>query len=116
MTRVSKTVWALALCVVLVLAGQGMAAVRGASAATGKMVLCIGSGAVSVYVDARGRPTQAPHHCPECLPSLLALISDAAIAEPPSPLPRVLDGAAKAALWRAALLRVYGARAPPDLV
>ena len=39
------------LAVVLVLTGQSMAAARGAADATGKMVLCVGTQSVVVYMD-----------------------------------------------------------------
>ena len=48
------------LAVVLVLTGQSMAAARGAADATGKMVLCVGTQSVVVYMDEQGQPVQAP--------------------------------------------------------
>ncbi|WP_152541043.1 hypothetical protein [Sulfitobacter noctilucae] len=56
----------LTLALLLALTSQAMAVTRGASAATGQMVLCIGSGSVTVYTDAEGAPTAAPHICPDC--------------------------------------------------
>lgn len=53
------------LALVLALTSQSMAVARGASAATGQMVLCTGSGPVAVYLDASGQPTSAPHICPD---------------------------------------------------
>ena len=44
-----------------------MAVVRGASVAAGETELCIGGQIVSVYTDAEGNPTQAPHVCPDCI-------------------------------------------------
>lgn len=51
----------------LVLTGQSMAVARGGSAATGQMVICTGEGTATVYTDAQGRPTSAPHFCPDCI-------------------------------------------------
>lgn len=48
-----------------------MAVARGANDATGKMVLCTGSGEKVVYMDAQGNPTSAPHLCPDCLAASL---------------------------------------------
>ncbi|EEB83849.1 hypothetical protein [Roseobacter sp. GAI101] len=56
---------AIALVLMLALTGQSMAVARGASAATGHMVLCTGSGPVAIYFDAQGKPTSAPHICPD---------------------------------------------------
>ena len=59
------------LAVVLVLTGQSMAAARVAADATGKMVLCVGTQSVVVYMDEQGQPVQAPHFCPDCTLSLM---------------------------------------------
>lgn len=59
------------LAVVLVLTGQSMVAARGAANATGKMVLCVGTQSVVVYMDEQGQPAQAPHFCPDCTLSLM---------------------------------------------
>jgi hypothetical protein len=56
---------ALLLALMLALTGQSMAVARGAAAATGQMVLCTGSGPVAIYFDAEGKPTSAPHICPD---------------------------------------------------
>ncbi|MGC1495394.1 MAG: hypothetical protein WA790_06265 [Sulfitobacter sp.] len=53
------------LAMMLALTSQSMAVARGASAATGQMVLCTGAGPVAVYTDATGQPTSAPHICPD---------------------------------------------------
>lgn len=63
MTR--QTFTALLFAMMLALTGQSMAVARGASAATGQMVLCTGAGPLAIYVDAKGKPTSAPHICPD---------------------------------------------------
>ena len=60
-----RSLSALVLALMLALTGQSMAVARGASAATGQMVLCTGAGPVAIYVDAQGKPTSAPHICPD---------------------------------------------------
>jgi hypothetical protein len=66
-----------AFCGILALTGQIMAVARGSSAATGEMVLCTGSGPVTIYTDGSGKPTAAPHICPDCLtPALSAVLPD----------------------------------------
>jgi hypothetical protein len=62
---------AICLAVVLVLTGQSMVVARGAANATGKMVLCVGTQSVVVYMDEQGQPAQAPHFCPDCTLSLM---------------------------------------------
>ncbi len=63
----------LALALVLALTSQSMAVARGASAATGHMVLCTGTGPVAVYTDAQGQPTSAPHICPDSALNVLVV-------------------------------------------
>ncbi|MFC6584970.1 hypothetical protein [Sulfitobacter aestuariivivens] len=55
----------LLLALMLAITSQSMAVARGASAASGQMVICTGTGPVAVFVDAQGQPTQAPHLCPD---------------------------------------------------
>ena len=55
------------MCLVLILTGQSMVVARGASVATGQMVICTSNGLSTVYVDAQGEPTSAPHICPDCM-------------------------------------------------
>lgn len=62
---------AIFLTLVLAVTGQSMAVARGASAATGQMVLCTGSGPLAIYVDAQGNLTSAPHICPDCALNIL---------------------------------------------
>ncbi len=61
----NRSLIAVVLALVLTLTSQSMAVARGASAATGQMVLCTGTGPVAVYLDAKGQPTSAPHICPD---------------------------------------------------
>ncbi len=69
---------ALFLCTVIVATGGAMAAARGQAAVAGQIVLCTGSGPVTVEVDAQGQPVGPVHICPDCAMSLLA-----AVAAPP---------------------------------
>ncbi len=62
----------LILALMLVLTSQSMAVARGAAAATGQMVLCTGAGPVAIYTDAEGKPTAAPHICPDAALNILA--------------------------------------------
>ncbi|MCI5097451.1 MAG: hypothetical protein MRY77_14135 [Rhodobacteraceae bacterium] len=62
------------LVAALVLTGHSAVAARGMTDATGQMVLCTGSGPVTVYVDEHGQPTKPPHYCPECMLHLIDLV------------------------------------------
>ena len=104
------------LVALLAVTSQSMAVARGAAAATGQMVICTGSGTTTVYTDAEGVPTTAPHICPDCIVSL-------AFSAPPSgtkaparitsvQLPRFVT-----LRMRAAATRVGPpVRAPPSIV
>ena len=107
---------AAALCLLLVLTSQSMAVARGASAATGQMVLCIGSTTQTVYVDAEGQPTTAPHLCPDCI-LVLSTTDDFYAGETKQQNNRD----ARARLHRAAPIlafrdRGFQARGPPRVV
>jgi hypothetical protein len=67
----NRSIIAVLLALVLGLTSQSMAVARGASAATGQMVLCTGTGPVAVYLDAEGQPTSAPHICPDAALNIL---------------------------------------------
>ena len=54
------------LSIMLVISCHGFAMARGSDPAVDRMVICIGATAQVVYVDADGRPTAAPHLCPDC--------------------------------------------------
>jgi hypothetical protein len=47
-------------------------AMRGQAKAAGLIVLCTGSGPVSVAVDADGQPVGSTHVCPDCVMSVIA--------------------------------------------
>lgn len=62
------------LSVVLIIAGQGMAFAHTQAPAAGTVVLCTGHGSVTIFTDAEGQPTSAPHFCADCAPALLAIL------------------------------------------
>lgn len=108
-----KSVFGAGLCLMLVITGQSMAAQRGAAAATGQMVICIGLQTVTVYVDDEGNPTAAPHICPDCVLHFLqgpapfsAFCFDAAPQEVFLARPAVLRG-------HRTVGKGYFSRAPP---
>ncbi len=65
----------------LVVTSHSMAQARGMTDAQGQMVICTGTGPITVLVDAEGRPVERSHVCPECAMHLFAGTS--APFEPP---------------------------------
>ncbi|GIT86833.1 hypothetical protein ROBYS_18490 [Roseobacter sp. OBYS 0001] len=63
----SSPVLGVLVSLLLIATGHSMAMARGAAAATGQMVICTGAGPTTVYTDAGGAPTGAPHICPDCI-------------------------------------------------
>lgn len=61
-----RSLVSIVLALLLALTSQAMAVARGSAMPVDQMVLCIGSGSVTVYVDENGAPTGAPHFCPDC--------------------------------------------------
>ena len=84
MTRSLRIYLALTLVAIMALTSQSMAVARGmAMTATGQIVLCTGTGPVSVYVDDNGQPVGRPHICPDCALHLLAAVAAPDIAPVP---------------------------------
>lgn len=63
---------AIVLALMLTLTGQSMAVARGMPNAEGEIVLCTGTGPISVLVDKDGQPVGPPHICPDCALSIFA--------------------------------------------
>ena len=74
------------LVLALIVTSQGFALARTADGPAGAMVICTGSGPVTVLVDGNGQPTGAAHVCPDCVLGLFAVV-------PPDPLLPVPAGA-----------------------
>lgn len=73
MTTMNRLLSAL-LVALLVLTSASLAVARTAPDASGKMVLCTGSGPVVIHVDENGDPVGAPHYCPDCAMTLLVAL------------------------------------------
>lgn len=83
MARFLRISLALVLALVVTLTGHASASAQGARDATGQIVICSGTGPVTLYLDADGQPTKAPHFCPDCVMHLLdagAIPDDLALA------------------------------------
>lgn len=69
-----RPIFAILLSLVLLATGGVMAVARGQAMVAGQIVLCSGTGPVTVNVDATGEPVGPVHICPDCALSLLAAI------------------------------------------
>ena len=68
------------LIAVLVLTAQSMAVARGTAMSVGQIVLCTGTGPITVNVDKNGQPVGSAHICPDCALSELAAVDAPAFA------------------------------------
>jgi hypothetical protein len=93
-----------------------MAAARGQPRMAGSVILCTGTGAVAVAVDAEGNPVGPVHLCPDCVLSLLA--ATPVPVELSAPPLRLLGALAALSPPRAAALAAPEAqsRGPPSRV
>ncbi|OZB14516.1 MAG: hypothetical protein B7X55_11135 [Rhodobacterales bacterium 34-62-10] len=112
----SRSFVAIALALLLVLTAQSMALARGMPGAAGSVVLCTGTGPVTILTDAEGQPIGPAHICPDCA---LALI----VTLPPCGVVAVHPmGRAEALTFSAAPevlpqgVRPFSARDPPVVI
>lgn len=78
-----KSFLALLLALILSMTGHTMAVARGHMAAARTVILCVGTGFVTVPLDSHGRPLGPTHVCPDCALTLFAPADT-----PPDPLLR----------------------------
>lgn len=78
-----RSIFALALALILALTSQGLAIARGTAPATGSAVICVGGGFATVTIGADGQPVGPAHFCPD------GLVAMAIAAEPP-PMPSLV--------------------------
>ncbi len=113
MRRFFHPILSLALVIALSLTGHSMAVARGASAATGQMVICAGAESKLVFVDAQGAPTAPPHFCAECI--LLFAGASASVVSSRAPLNAATAyfERLRAAVPHRAVPQGFMSRAPP---
>ncbi|MEN8832911.1 MAG: hypothetical protein ABF285_12990 [Pacificibacter sp.] len=82
--RLLKPILAFVFAAVIIATSGAMASARGmARDASGEMVLCVGTGSVTVLMDADGQPLGVAHFCPDCaLASLAVVATDEAVVQP----------------------------------
>ncbi|WP_171054588.1 DUF2946 family protein [Roseovarius arcticus] len=102
------------VAITLVLTAPALAMGRSGTGASGVLVICTGTGPLSVVVDADGQPTGRVHVCPECalsaLSGVLPLEMRAPIYIPRTFAVRATTQAARAASQRTP---IPSARGPP---
>lgn len=114
MTRHSLT--AIGLCLVLALTSLTFGGARGAARPIGQIVLCTGTGPVSVPVDANGQPTGPSHLCPDCLPTLIAGPPATPDTNRAVTLSRAVWHISAAPAQTGSAFPAFTARAPPETV
>lgn len=77
MKRMRASLSALLLAFVLVFTGQSMALARFMETPSGEMVLCTGTGPITVLTDDQGDPVGPAHICPDCALGFFAAVDDA---------------------------------------
>jgi hypothetical protein len=116
MSRMHRPLAAIVLALLLVFTAQSMAVARGMAGPAAAVVLCTGTGPVTILTDADGQPVGPAHICPDCTLSLiLSVAQDAPSAIGPMGRTLVLipDGDLVA---RARQVQPFSARDPPGPV
>ena len=112
----SRPFAALALAFLLVVTAQSMAVARGMPGAAGSVVLCTGTGPVTILTDAEGQPIGPAHICPDCALALIVTLGQAE-ADVAHPMGRAdaLPVAAVAVVLPQRV-RPFSARDPPAVI
>lgn len=83
--RITRTIKAVLVALLLIVTSQSMAVARGTMRdATGAVVICTGTGPITVLTDADGQPVGPAHICPDCALSLIAGTVAAFDLQPPA--------------------------------
>lgn len=76
--RITRTIKALLVAFLLIVTSQSMAVARGTMRdASGAVVLCTGTGPITVLTDADGQPIGPSHICPDCALTVMAGLAEA---------------------------------------
>lgn len=98
----------------LIVTSQSMAVARGTMRdASGAMVLCTGTGPITVLYDESGEPIGPSHICPDCAMSVIADAGAAFVLSGPPRRATALDAIQPAPAFRTADAPVATARGPP---
>ncbi|MDQ7069575.1 MAG: hypothetical protein Q9M48_02310 [Rhodobacterales bacterium] len=115
MTRQFRQYAAISLALMLALTGQAMAVARGATTASGEIVICSGNGPLMISVDEYGQPTGPAHICPDFTLSIISAVGDVPLfATRPTGRKNTLKFEAPVLASPITIIRAH-ARAPPVL-
>ena len=104
---------AIALAFLLVFTAQSMAVARGMAGPAGVVVLCTGTGPVTILTDADGQPAGPAHICPDCTLSLILSVAQDPVSAV-APLGRIMGLVPGSDLVaRARDVQPFSARDPP---
>ena len=111
-----QTLNALLLAMTLAVSAAAAGYAHGQPRVAGHIVICAGDRIVTLAVGEDGQPVETPHHCPDCVAKLAAVLAVAPTLVRDLPLGRTLD--ALPVRQVAATSPVLGkrARAPPATV
>ncbi|KIC34303.1 hypothetical protein [Leisingera sp. ANG-S5] len=101
------------LALTVALTAHSAAARQGERDAAGQMVICTGTGPVTIYVDSDGQPAKPPHNCPDCVMHVLDAVAQPAGLVLPVEICGTVTGDQHAALASVQHILQASARAPP---
>lgn len=82
MTLWLRPVFTLICAAILAISSLSLTTARGAPTQAGFMVICTGTGLVSIAVDTGGQPVGPVHICPDCVTTMIAALPDPASVAP----------------------------------
>jgi len=115
MTLSRRSLVSVLLALLVAVTAIHVGSLRGQAKAAGSIVLCTGTGPVSIAVDADGQPVGPAHVCPDCVLSVLAAVDAPAAALHRCPTGRRLSFAAARVAGRSRAGACPRARGPPRL-
>ncbi|HEY9020844.1 MAG: hypothetical protein QUV10_10020 [Paracoccaceae bacterium] len=107
---------AIAMALLLVLTAQSMAVARGMPGAAGSVVLCTGTGPVTILTDAEGQPVGPAHICPDCTLSLIVMLAQGSAVATRPLTASLLDWPATGLQVHAQAVQPFSARDPPAVM
>jgi hypothetical protein len=111
-----RSIFSALLITLMLMTSGAMASARGmARDAVGAMVLCTGSGTVTVLMDSDGVPIEATHICPDCVISFAPDAPEAFVLKAPDLVAGRIDVAMLGCPSAYIALTSASARSPPSV-
>lgn len=107
---------ALVLTVVMAVSAAAAGYAHGQPRVAGHIVICAGDQIVTLAVGEDGQPVETPHHCPDCVVKLAAVLAVAPTLVRDLPLGRTLDALPMRQVAATSPVLGKRARAPPVMV